>query len=98
MTPYNLSEYESVARERLDPATWGFLAGGSDDEVTLCAERTALQRIRLRPRVLVDATRCDLTTTILGTPVSLPVMAAPIAYHGLFHPEGECATAEGVGT
>jgi len=93
----NLFDYESLAQARLDPATWGYYAGGSDDEVTLRENRAAFERIRLRPRVLVDVACCDLHTTVLGTPVALPVLIAPTAFHSLAHPEGECATARAAG-
>src|SRR5215471_141283 len=82
----------------MDPAAFDFYAGGSDDEVTLRANRKAFERIRLRPRVLVDVNTCDLRTTVLGTPVSMPILIAPAAYHGLAYPaEAECATAQAAG-
>jgi 4-hydroxymandelate oxidase len=95
--PINISDYEALARACMEPANWDFYAGGSDDEVTLRANRTAFERIRLRPRVLVDVNVCDVHTTVLGTPVSMPILIAPTAYHGLAHPEAECATAQAAG-
>lgn len=81
------------------PAFWDFYQGGSDDEVTLRANRTAFERIQLRPRVLVDvnASALDMRTTVLGTPLSMPILIAPTALHCLAHPEGECATVQGAG-
>ena len=95
--PVNISEYEALAQACMELAAWEFYAGGSDDEVTLRATRTAFERIRLRPRVLVDVSLCDLQTTVLGTPVSMPILIAPTGYHGLAHPEAECATARAAG-
>src|SRR5260221_8444852 len=79
------------------PAFWDFYQGGSDDEVTLRANRAAFEHIRLRPRVLVDVSTLDTRTSLLGTPVSMPILVAPTALHCLAHPEGECATAQGAG-
>src|SRR5437867_8275455 len=83
----------------MDPAHWDYIQGGSDDEVTLRSNRASLERIRLRPRVLVDvsANVFDTRTSVLGTPVSMPLMVAPTAMHCLAHPEGECATAQAAG-
>ncbi len=97
MEPVNISEYEALAQARMEPVEWDFYAGGSNDEVTLRCTRAAFERIRLRPRVLVDISKCDLHTTVLGTGVSMPVLVAPMAFHGLAHPEGECKTARAVG-
>ncbi len=97
MTPINLSDYEKLAEELIEPGAWGYYQGGSDDEVTLHECRAAFQRIKLRPRMLVDVRTIDMRTTVLGTPISLPVLVAPTAYHCMAHPEGECATAQGTG-
>ena len=97
MEPLNVFEYGKLAQERMNPAYWEYYNGGSDDEVTLRGSRAAYERIRLRPRVLVDVSNCDTHTTVLGTPVSMPILVAPMALHCLAHPEGECATAQGAG-
>src|SRR5881394_3623582 len=93
----NLFDYEALAQTRLDIAAWHYYAGGSDDEVTLHANREAFARIRLLPRVLVDVSKCHTRTTVLGAPISMPVMIAPSAFHGLACPEGERATARAAG-
>jgi isopentenyl diphosphate isomerase/L-lactate dehydrogenase-like FMN-dependent dehydrogenase len=97
--PINVFEYEALAQAKMNPAFWDFYQGGSDDEVTLRANRTAFERIRLRPRVLVDvsAGALNMRTTALDTPVSMPILVAPTALHRMAHPEGECATAQGAG-
>jgi isopentenyl diphosphate isomerase/L-lactate dehydrogenase-like FMN-dependent dehydrogenase len=61
--------------------------------------RAAFERIKLRPRVLVDVSpdAIDMNANVLGVPVSLPVLIAPMALHCMAHPEGECATAQGAG-
>ena len=79
----NLSDYETLAQTRIEPAAWDYIQGGSDDEVTLRANRSAFERIRLRPRMLINGSTCDLSTTVLGTPVSMPILVAPAAYQCL---------------
>jgi 4-hydroxymandelate oxidase len=96
--PINISDYEPLARERMEPSAWDYYRSGSDDEVTLRETRAAYERIQLRPRMLVDVSTCDLATTVLDTPVSMPILVAPTAYHRLANDEGECATARGAGS
>jgi len=97
MRPINVFEYESLAKARLEPSAYDYFAGGAEDEVTLRENRAAFTRIRLRPRMLVDVTHVELATTVLGTPISMPILVAPMAYQGLAAPEGEPATARAVG-
>lgn len=93
----NLLDYENLAQAHLDAASWNYYAGGSDDEITLRANREAFAHIKLHPRVLVDVGNCDTHTTILGQSLSMPVMIAPTAFHSLACPDGECATAQAAG-
>lgn len=91
--PLNLGEYEALARDRLERAVWSYYAGGADDEVTLRENPVAWQRLRLRPRVLVDVTGVDPSTTVLGMPISIPVLTAPCALNRMAHADGELAVA-----
>ena len=75
------------------PWAWDYYQGGSEDEMSLRANRAAFEQLRLRPRMLVNASTCDLRTSVLGTSVSMPILVAPTAGHGLAHPDAECATA-----
>ena len=95
--PVNLFELEAIAREKLSPDAYDYYVGGALDEVTLRANRTAYDRLTLAYRVLVDVSRRDPATTVLGQPVALPVLVAPTAFHRLAHPEGELATARAAG-
>jgi 4-hydroxymandelate oxidase len=89
----SLLDLEALAEERLDPAAFAYYAGGAADEVTLQDNPLAWARHRLRPRVLVDVSTVDASTSVLGTPVALPVGVAPTALHGLAREEAELATA-----
>lgn len=97
MGPINLSDYERLAKERIEPEAWDYYAGGSEDEVTLRENRAAFERIQLRPRMLVNVSTCEVQTEILCDQINLPVMIAPTALHMLAHTEGECATARAAG-
>lgn len=95
--PVNLFDFEAAARERLSTMAYDYFAGGANDEISLRENRAAYDRIRLRYRVLRDVSHRELSTRILGETVSMPVLVAPTAFHGLAHPEAEVATARAVG-
>ncbi len=93
MNPVNLDEFEQAAKERLPQMVFDYYFGGAGDELTIHENRLGWQRLRLRPRVLVDVGTRDLSTTVLGMPLSFPVLTAPCAFNALAHPDGECAVA-----
>src|SRR5258708_15986039 len=92
MEPVNVFDYETLAQARLEPGVWGYYSSGSDDEGTLRANRTAFERIRLRPRMLLDVSTCDMHTTVLATPLSMPILFAPTPFQCLAHPAEKIAT------
>ena len=94
LDPINLFDYEVLAKKSLEPASWDYYEGGSDDEITLRANRISFDRIRLRPHVLRDVSAIDVNMTVQGISVRMPILVAPTAYQGLAHPEGECITAQ----
>jgi isopentenyl diphosphate isomerase/L-lactate dehydrogenase-like FMN-dependent dehydrogenase len=89
----NVADYLAAAAERVDQSVWCYVEGGAADEVTLRANVAAYGRWILRPRMLVDVSEVRTTTTLLGTPVSMPLGIAPFAMQRLLAPEGERATA-----
>jgi 4-hydroxymandelate oxidase len=93
----NVLDFEAIARRRLERAFYDYYAGGAEDECTLAANRGAFAEVFLRPRVLVDVSHIDTAVTVLGAPVSMPVLIAPTAFHKLAHPDGELATARAAG-
>lgn len=90
---YNIADLERLASKRLPKAMWDYLAGGSDDEVTLRRNVAAFDEYELLPRYLVDVQNIDLSTTVLGCRIEWPVILAPTGMTRLFHPEGERAVA-----
>ncbi len=92
-TPINLHDYEFQSVARLAPMVEAYYAGGANDEVTLREAPRAWEALRLIPRMLVDVTTIDLSTTILGRKVALPVMTAPCALNKMAHTDGESGVA-----
>jgi isopentenyl diphosphate isomerase/L-lactate dehydrogenase-like FMN-dependent dehydrogenase len=90
--PINLFEFEEIARERLPKEEYDYIAGGATDEISVDRNRRAYASWAFRPRVLRDVSALDLSTTVLGTKVNLPVLIAPCGGHKRAHPEGELAT------
>lgn len=91
--PQSTFEYERMAAERLPSMAYDYFASGAHDELTLAANRIAFERLRLRPHVMRDVTRRDASTSVLGRAHPLPVIAAPMAFQRLAHPDGELALA-----
>jgi isopentenyl diphosphate isomerase/L-lactate dehydrogenase-like FMN-dependent dehydrogenase len=91
--PLNVSDYERLAAERLDPGAHGYYAGGAGDELTLRDNVEAFRRWQLRPRMLVDVDTCTTATTVLGQKVSMPLLVAPVAFQRVAHPDGEVGMA-----
>jgi 4-hydroxymandelate oxidase len=89
----NIGELLAAAAAKVEPAVWCYFEGGAGDEVTLEENVAAFRRWQLRPRMLVDVGDVQLETTLLGTPVSLPLGVAPFALQRLLDPEAERATA-----
>jgi 4-hydroxymandelate oxidase len=98
MTFCNLHEVEARARATLPAATFDYFAGGSCDELTLAENLRAFEALALRPRVLVDVSRRELGTSLLGTPVAAPIVVAPMAFQRLAHPDGELGMARAAGS
>jgi isopentenyl diphosphate isomerase/L-lactate dehydrogenase-like FMN-dependent dehydrogenase len=87
--PVCVADFERLAEERLEAGAFGYYAGGAGDELALLGNVEAWRRLKLRPRVLVDVSSVSGETTVLGTPVSMPLLVAPTAIQRLAHPDGE---------
>jgi L-lactate dehydrogenase (cytochrome) len=89
----NIEDLRVLARRRVPKALFEYVDGGSYDELTLRANRADLDAVKLRQRVLVDTSKRDLTTTLLGEKVAMPVAIAPTGLTGLIHGDGEILAA-----
>src|SRR5438105_13673631 len=90
----NVFDFEPVARKNVPPAHFGYMASGIDDEVTLRANREGYLKFQLRPRRLVDVSKVDTSTEILGVRYANPIIVAPVGGQQAFHQDGELATAK----
>jgi len=93
----NVFDFESVARQKLPPAHFGFMATGVDDDATLRANREGFSKFQIRPRRLVDVSRVDTSTELFGITWRTPIILAPVGSQKAFHPEGEIAVARAAG-
>lgn len=92
--PLNIAEYEKYAESSLPRNAHGYYASGANDMITLKENRAAFTRIRLLPRILIDVSKIDTSTTILGVKVSSPICVAPTAMQKMAHADGELATSK----
>src|SRR4029078_12331667 len=86
-------DFEPVARKKLPPAHWGYLATGTDDDQTIQANREGFARWDLHPRRLVDVSHIDTSVKMLGTTWETPIVINPIGSQRAFHPEGDITVA-----
>nr|WP_042184968.1 alpha-hydroxy acid oxidase [Kibdelosporangium sp. MJ126-NF4]CEL16420.1 L-lactate dehydrogenase [Kibdelosporangium sp. MJ126-NF4]CTQ90372.1 L-lactate dehydrogenase (EC 1.1.2.3) [Kibdelosporangium sp. MJ126-NF4] len=93
-TPLCLADIEQLAAAALSREVRDFVDGGSGDERALARNRTALDDITVLPRVLAGVQDCRMSTELVGTPASMPVAVAPMAYQKLMHPGGEREAAD----
>ena len=92
-------DFEARAKETMPTAMFDRIFGayGAPDWVTNTNNLAALDALKLRPRVLVDVSRRDLSTEVLGQKISFPVMLAPVGFQQRVHPQGELAAARAAG-
>lgn len=95
---WSLAEFEAAAYARLPPRAVNYIAGAAGDGRTMRGNRDAFGRWVFCPRLLVDVSQRDLSTTVLGHRIDFPVMVAPSSLHALSHPDGELATARAAGS
>ncbi len=90
----NVADYAQAARGKLAKDCCDYYDGGALDEITLRENAAGWERLKLYYRVLASVGRRDLATTVLGQPISMPIVVAPTAFHKLACAEGETATAK----
>jgi isopentenyl diphosphate isomerase/L-lactate dehydrogenase-like FMN-dependent dehydrogenase len=86
-------DFERLARERLPPAHFGYLATGVDGDATLHANRTGIANYGLRVRRMIDLSKIDMSVNLFGTTWDSPIVLDPVGSQRAFHADGEVATA-----
>ncbi len=93
----NVMEFEAIARKKLPPAHFGYLATGVDDDATLRANQEGFSRYQIRVRRLRDIQKIDTSVRLFGAEWDNPIALAPAGSQKAFHPEGEIAVAKAAG-
>jgi len=91
---YTIDDLRDIAKRRTPQAPFDYTEGGADAEITMRRARQAFQDIQWRPRILRDVSQVDLSTSILGTKMSLPFGIAPTGFTRMMQTEGEIAGAQ----
>lgn len=86
---FNLMDFEAVAKQVMKKPAWAYYSSGADDEITMRENHSSYQKLWFRPRVLIDVEEVDISTTMLGTKVSIPFYVTATALGKLGHPDGE---------
>jgi isopentenyl diphosphate isomerase/L-lactate dehydrogenase-like FMN-dependent dehydrogenase len=94
----NIDEIEEAATKEISRKAWAYYYSASDDLLSKTFNSTVYRQILLRPRVFVDCTACDTSTSLLGHRVSLPIYVSPAAMARLAHPDGEHGIAQACGS
>lgn len=93
--PLSVEDYRQAARRKLPAMAWAYIDGGADDHVSLDDNRNAYRRWRLRQRSLTGVTKPDLSATVGGTRIDIPVALAPTGIIGFAHWRADVAAARG---
>ena len=93
----NIEDLRRAAKRRLPRLVFDYIDGGAEAELTLRANCRAFEAVTFRPRCAVATPACDLRTTVLGTPLSMPLILAPVGSSRLIYPRGEEVAAQAAG-
>lgn len=91
---HNFQDFRELARRRLPGPVFNYIDGAADDEVTYRRNTEAYEEVDLVPNVLAGVADVDMSVTIFGKKLAMPLYLAPTALQRLFHPEGERAVAK----
>ena len=90
---YNFEDFRTLAKKKLPSPIFHYIDGGADDEVTLKRNTDSFNDCDLVPNILANVGKPDLSTTVFGKKIDLPVFLSPTAMQRLYHHEGDKASA-----
>jgi L-lactate dehydrogenase (cytochrome) len=90
---YNVNDFRKLAKKNLPAPIFHYIDGGSDDELTLKRNTESFSKCDLVPNILASVGQPDLSTTVLGQKIDMPLFLSPVAMQRLFHHEGDKASA-----
>lgn len=91
---HNFHDFRRMAKQRLPGPIFNYIDGAADDEVTYRRNTEAFERVDLVPNVLRGVSEVDMSVTVMGQKLAMPVYCSPTALQRLFHHEGERAVAQ----
>jgi len=95
--PFSTADLEALAKAKLSPEAWAYIAGGAGRETTMDANRASLDAKRIVPRMAIDASSRDMTIKLFGMTLPTPFLTCPIGVMSLAHPDADLAVARGAG-
>ncbi|MBI1786193.1 MAG: alpha-hydroxy-acid oxidizing protein [Acidobacteria bacterium] len=93
----NVFDFDAACKQKIPKDAYDYISGGAEDEFTLRRNREAFGRVTFRPNMLVDVSRLDLSVTLFGQRIEMPILIAPTGAHRRAHADGELATARAAG-
>eukprot|EP00747_Dinoflagellata_sp_TGD_P151088 gnl/TRDRNA2_/TRDRNA2_177178_c0_seq3.p1 gnl/TRDRNA2_/TRDRNA2_177178_c0~~gnl/TRDRNA2_/TRDRNA2_177178_c0_seq3.p1 ORF type:complete len:528 (-),score=131.16 gnl/TRDRNA2_/TRDRNA2_177178_c0_seq3:326-1831(-) len=91
----NVWDFEIVAQKKVTKEAWAYLMSGADDELAFRENHAAFHRVFLKPKVLINVETIDMSSTILGHKVTIPMYITATALGRLYHEDGECCLTRG---
>ncbi len=91
---YNFNDFRKIAKKKLPSPIFNYIEGGSDDEITLRRNTNSFNDCDLIPNILSNVGKPDISTTLLGRKIDMPIFLSPAAMQRLYHPDGDIASAK----
>ena len=91
---HNFGDFRKLAKKKLPSPIFHYIDGGADDETTLKRNTDSFNECDLVPNILASVGKPDLSTTLFGKKINIPIFLSPAAMQSLYHPDGDRASAK----